>query len=488
MKKKTVFRRIFVNNIIIILISFMVLAISGGLVLAGAIKDDTDANVKESATAISGFLDSGVNPQQIETFPKQVEQFLYGISQSSNKSILLVDPEGKIRTVSVRADSFNEDAKAVPMNEIKKVFEGHEVELEGTLGGVYKKKMLTYGFPYRSKHSGQVVGAIIISVPASTIKDAQAGLFGTMLITIGFVILLACVLSYALSRRISRPIREIGGTVKKFAKGDFSTRVDLNRNQCNITEIENLANTFNDMAFRVEKAEDIRNNFISDVSHELRTPMTTIGGFVDGIMDGTIPPEKQNEYLAIVKDEVSRLSALVNSFLNVTRNENAKKELEITHFDIDEAVRRTIINLEERIIDKEISVDIIFETDPCYVKADKNLIKSVLNNLVENAIKFTDKNGNIRIFVTLHQSEVVVSVYNTGCGISVEDKPFIFERFYKGDKSRSRNQQGTGIGLYLVRDVLLRHGKEIQVNSVEGEFAEFTFSLDKGKEPYITED
>ena len=472
--KKTIFSKVFLNNIIIITISFMVLIVSGGFLISDAIDSDRDATVEETAHAIRGFLGSGIPPER-------VEHFLYGISQSTKNSILLVNKNGEIALASVNDQLYNTDARTVPKEKCAKVMKGETVKVKGNLGGVYKESMITYQFPYKARRSNEVTGAIFISMPESSVQRASTKLFNTLLMAIILVVFLSFALSYALSRRISRPIREINKRVKTFAKGDFSSRVDSSKH-CKITEIQELADTFNDMAFHMEKAEDIRNNFISDVSHELRTPMTTIGGFVDGIMDGTIPPERQNEYLVIVKDEVSRLSSLVNSFLDVTRNENEKKEIELTNFDINEIIRRTVINFEKKIVSKEISVDIIFETDPCYVKADSTLIKSVLNNLIENAIKFTDANGQIRIFVSIHQHEAVISVYNTGCGIGAEDKPFIFERFYKGDKSRSSNQKGTGIGLYIVKDIIGRHGKKISVNSVEGEFAEFTFTLDKGKE------
>ena len=501
MRKRSIFSKIFLNNIIVIIVSFAVLMFSAGWFLSETIKEDRDSNIEESARAIQGFIasvtkqqnrgNSGMGLYGMEEFygvteaedsNRQIEHFLYGISKSSNKNILIVDEEGTICMASVNEQLFNPEQRTVSEEVIEPLFRGLEVELSGTLGDVYNKKMFTRCFPYINRSTNQVTCGIIISVPAAMTDNARASLFGAMLLIIGIVVLFACVLSYAISRRISKPIRGVGRAVKEFADGDFSKRIDTNDRRYNIREIQELANTFNDMAFRVEKAEDIRNNFISDVSHELRTPMTTISGFVDGIMDGTIPHDKQNEYLAIVKDEVSRLSALVNSFLDVTRNEKTKKEPELTHFDINEVIRRTVLNLESEIIRKKINVDIIFETDPCYVKADKNLIKSVLNNLTENAIKFTDVKGQMRIFVSTQQHEVQISVYNVGCGISEDDKPFIFERFYKGDKSRSRNQQGTGIGLYIVKDILGRHGKKIRVNSVEGEFAEFTFTLDKGKE------
>jgi len=473
--RKTVFARIFINNISIIVISFLVLTVSGGWILVNLIDDDRDNSVEESAHAIQGFLESGIPP-------KQVENFLYGISQSSNKSILLIDTEGNIVLASVNEQLYNKDMRVVPMKECTEVLKGNQVKAVGNLGGVYNKRMITYQFPYKKRNSETVLGAIIISLSASKVEEAKTKMFGTMIMTVGVVVALALLLSYALSRRISRPIREIGRSVKRFAKGDLSSRVELLEGEGNIVEIQDLANTFNDMAFHTEKAEEIRNSFISDVSHELRTPMTTIGGFVDGIMDGTVPPEKQNDYLAIVKDEVSRLSSLVNSFLDVTRAENAKSDPEIINFDINAVVRKTVANFEAEIVRKEIFVDLVFDTDPCFVKGDETLIRSVLNNLLENAIKFTDRNGKIKISAIIRQQEVVVSVYNTGCGIAEEDQPFVFERFYKADKSRSLNREGTGIGLCIVKDIIGRHGKNISVRSVEGEFAEFVFSLDKGKD------
>ena len=269
--------------------------------------------------------------------------------------------------------------------------------------------------------------------------------------------------------------------VKKFAKGDFSSRVENGKDEHNITEIGELTDSFNDMAFHLEKAEDIRNNFISDVSHELRTPMTSIGGFVDGILDGTIPEERHIEYLTIVKSEISRLSSLVNSFLDVTRKADGIQKLEMSDFDINEVIRRTLFNFESRICEKQIFVDVIFETDGCPVRADKDAITRVMTNLIENAIKFTNDRGTLRISTAVRQQEVSVLVYNTGCGISEDDRKMIFERFYKADKSRSVNCEGTGIGLYIVKEILNRHGKNISVRSNEGEFAEFVFTLDKGK-------
>ncbi len=472
--KKTVFSRIFFINVIIIIISTLALAVSGYLLISHHVYKERVDTLKDNANAISGFINSGVPSERLENF-------LYGFSRSSNKSILIIDKTGKILMASAMEENFNHNVKYVDKKYYQDVLSGREHIDKGTLGGVYTSEMFTLQLPVVAKPENVVIGAIFISANAPEMFHLQLGLYRTMGIAIIAVLLLSFALSFALSKNISKPIKAIGAAAKNFAKGDFSSRVKIHKNSYNITEIRELTNSFNDMAFNMEKADDIKNNFISDVSHELRTPMTTIGGFVDGILDGTIPEERHKEYLIIVKDEISRLSSLVNSFLDVTRGKDVNKALEFAVFDINEVIRRTLISFENKISSKQINVDVIFESDVCMVNADIDGIRQVLTNLVENAIKFTPDEGTIKITVYTRQQEVFVSIYNSGCGISQDDQKFIFERFYKADKSRSINRQGTGIGLYIVKDILNRHGKDIEVKSIEGEYAEFTFTLSRGR-------
>ncbi|MBQ9757193.1 MAG: HAMP domain-containing histidine kinase [Clostridia bacterium] len=472
--KKTVFFKLFFNNIIIIIISTLILAMSGYVLISHTVYRERVETLKGSATAISGFINSDVAPERLESF-------IYGFSHSTGNSIIIIDNKGKILMVSTVGDFYSDNVAQINMEYCKDVLSGKDHINRGTLGGVYKTEMFTLQMPVVSTRPNKVVGAIFISSPAPKMLRMQLYLYRTLGIAIVCVLLLSLLISYALSKKISKPIKDMGKAAKKFAKGDFSSRVEPGKKGYNITEIEELTKSFNDMAFSLEKAEDIRNNFISDVSHELRTPMTTIGGFVDGILDGTIPPERQNDYLAIVKDEVSRLSALVNSFLDVTRNESGGASLELSNFDVNEIIRRMMVNFESKISEKEIFVDIDFDAEQCLVKADLDAIKRVLTNLIENAIKFTNQKGMIRISVKTKQQNAEISVYNTGCGISEDDKKLIFERFYKVDKSRSLNREGTGIGLYIVKEIINRHGKHIEVRSVENEYAEFVFTLDKGK-------
>lgn len=471
--KKTVFSKIFLNNVIIIVSSMLILAISGFIIITYVEYNARMDTLKDNAKAISRFIDSGVSADRLENL-------LYGFSHSANKNIIIINNAGQIIMESTVDGSYTGEKRIVEKKYCRDVLSGKEHVEKGTLGGIYSFDMYTLQLPILEQRLGRIVGAIFISMPAPEMLELQGRLFGTMSIAFLAVLLMSFLLSYALSKRISKPIKKMGIAVRKFAKGDFSSRVDLEKGN-SITEIEELEAAFNDMAFHLEKAESIRNNFISDVSHELRTPMTTIGGFVDGILDGTVPEEQQEEYLKIVKDEISRLSSLVNSFLDVTRTSKNKQELHVAVFDINETIKRTLFNFENRICEKDIDVEVVFETDACYVRADKDSITRVLTNLIENAIKFTNNGGKLKISTEIRQQEAFVSVYNTGCGISNEDRKLIFERFYKVDKSRSLNRDGTGIGLYIVKDIINRHGKNIIVKSVEGEYAEFVFTLDKGK-------
>ena len=325
---------------------------------------------------------------------------------------------------------------------------GKKISTVGTMGNVFTETMFTLQVPVVGM-AKRVVGAVLISIPIPQRQRMQNELLRITAISALFVIVISFMLSYVLAKLFSIPIMDIRNSAKEFTKGKFDVRVGKRATESNISEIKELANTFNNMAYELEKVDEVRNTFISDVSHELRTPMTTIGGFVNGILDDTIPVEKQKDYLKIVRDEVTRLSRLVNSFLDISRMQADKTKLNKTNFNINETIRLTVIGFEKRIEENNIRLTLNFDTDECYVHADIDSIKRVLTNLLDNAIKFTNLNGEIIICVSEYQHDVYVSIKNTGCGIPDEQQKMIFERLYKVDKSRSINRDGTGIGLYL---------------------------------------
>ena len=216
---------------------------------------------------------------------------------------------------------------------------------------------------------------------------------------------------------------------------------------------------------------------MADVSHELRTPMTTISGFIDGMLDGTIPPEMQKKYLQIVSDEVKRLSRLVSSLLDVAKIQAGQMTYVMHNFDILETAGKNAFTFKDRVDQKNITLTVDMPQEPVYVKGDEDAIYRVIYNLMDNALKFTPEGGEITLGVSKKDGKAVVYVKNTGQGVSKKDAGHIFERFYKTDKSRGENKKGVGIGLYLVKSIVNAHGEDIYLTSKEGEFAQFAFTL-----------
>ena len=241
-------------------------------------------------------------------------------------------------------------------------------------------------------------------------------------------------------------------------------------------ELGKLAMAFNNMASSMTTMESTRRSFIANVSHELKTPMTTIGGFIDGILDGTIPPDRERHYLEIVSAEVKRLSRLVRSMLDVAKIEAGEMKIELAPVDINDVILRTVFTFEQRIEDKHLDIRGL-EADRVMVLADVDLIHQVVYNLIDNAVKFVNDGGYIEFSYDVQDDLTYIGVKNSGAGLSKEEVAHVFDRFYKTDKSRSMDKTGVGLGLSIVRTVINMHSGESIVRSVEGEYCEFQFTL-----------
>ena len=284
---------------------------------------------------------------------------------------------------------------------------------------------------------------------------------------IGFILI------FFISQRFSRPLKKINKAAKTIANGNFGNRVLVKSND----EIGELAQTFNIMAQSLEKIEEMRRSFVANVSHELRTPMTTISGFIEGILDGTIPAEQRYKYLNIALKEARRMSRLVTDLLDLAKIESGENELQMSEFDINELIRVVAIKFEKRIIEKNMHMNINFEGQQCFVIADPDSIERVITNLIDNAVKFSDFGGIIDITIESPNEKVNVSIKDNGVGIEPEELKNIWDRFYKIDKSRSEDKLGTGLGLSIVKNIINKHNEEIWVKSEVGIYTEFTFTL-----------
>lgn len=321
-------------------------------------------------------------------------------------------------------------------------------------------------------HGITAEGVILVHSKLPTMKNTKYAIPRIFLISGGIGSLVAFLLVFILTRRMVKPLTEMRQAARKIASGDFSRRIAIRGDD----EIAELSRSFNYMVDALENLENMRRDFLSNISHELRTPMTTIKGFVDGILDGVIPPENQSTYLSIVRDEVRRMEKLVNDILDLARLQAGDNKLNITSFDINESVRRCVISLQQTFISKNLEFTADFETERLYVKADADAIQRVLLNLIHNAVKFTPEGGKI-IVRTYVKNEVYVEVEDNGPGIPKEELPHVFERFYKADKSRSLDKTGVGLGLAIAKNIILSHHGTIHVESGEGRGAKFIFTL-----------
>ena len=262
------------------------------------------------------------------------------------------------------------------------------------------------------------------------------------------------------------------------AKGDFSHRVSVNYKDRDFTK---FASALNKMADELAIEDDSRKSFVANVSHELKTPMTSISGFIDGILDGTIPPEDEKKYLRIVSSEVQRLSRMVVSMLNLSKIEAGEISINLQRYDIGKQIFETLLSFEKRIDSGNITIEGFEDMGAVYVSADKDLLQQVLYNLLDNAIKFTPDSGTINIRAQNDEEKTTVTIRNSGQGISPEEIDRIFERFYKVDKSRSYDTKGVGLGLYIVKTIINMHDGEISASSELGKYTEFRFSIPQNR-------
>ena len=323
------------------------------------------------------------------------------------------------------------------------------------------------------KVSNKTVGYVVVSSSAEALGLYVLDNLRSYSLAALAVLILAFIALYIMTYQMVRPLRQMAALTRQFSRGDFSGRVKVRGKD----EVAELAQALNGMAVSLSSVEDMRRSFVANVSHDLKTPMTTISGFIDGILDGTVPAEQRGEYLRIVSEETKRLSRLVTAMLDLTRIDSGSLQLHPVEFDLTAMVCATLVSFEPRIEKKHLAVEGLEDCRSQPVCADYDLLQQVMYNLLDNAVKFTEEGGSIRVILSRQENKVICSVRNTGGGIPASEMPHIFERFYKSDRSRGLDKTGTGLGLYIVKTVIDLHGGEITVRSAEGEFCEFTFWL-----------
>ena len=362
--------------------------------------------------------------------------------------------------------------------------DGEAIKNTGDFYGMYRDT----GYPWlnfqkkytiNTEDGFDFVYAISLHAPMPNVQKARDALLRIVLEAGLVATTISIIVGFFFSRRLTKPLRKINEAARLIANGDFSGRIKLSSHD----EIGELAGTFNYMARELENIETTRREFIANVSHELRTPVTSIKGFVEGIIDGTIPVENQARYLAIVKSETDRLNRLVNNLLDIARLESGEYKLNISAFDVVEMTRRCVVGLVSFIESKNLSIDAHFDREQIFAEGDKDSIERVIYNLLHNAIKFSYPDGEIRVAVREERDLLYVSVSDDGVGIADSELAKIWERFYKSDKSRGQDKTGTGLGLSIIRGIIHEHRQKINAYSKLGEGTTFEFTLKKAEAP-----
>ena len=471
MKQRSLFRKYFFASTGLILLTIGFLGVVFLSFASQYFQNDRFSTLHQNAVyALEATEKFCVNVDGTYKVSSALDDVYIPIAKAIDADIFLTNVNGNT-LICTGQETCSHRTRPIPSDILTTV--GEELSYQGItdLGGIYQSKHYTVALPLIVGDQ-QIAGMVFVASDAGDLTDFLKEMLEMFLVSAICVIIIAFAVIYVISSNMVRPLRSMVSATESFARGDFTVRVPVTE----MDEIGKLSMAFNNMATSLAQQDSIRRSFVANVSHELKTPMTTIGGFVDGIMDGTIPPEKQRHYLSIVSSEVKRLSRLVRSMLNIARLESGEMQLQPKDFDINQVVCSTIFTFEQSIEEKQLDIRGL-DADRIMVSADEDLIHQVVYNLVENAVKFVNTGGFIEISYHNEANMTHISVKNSGEGISKEEISKVFERFYKTDRSRSQDKSGVGLGLNIVRSIVKLHGGEVIVRSTEGQFCEFTFTL-----------
>ncbi|HWR60441.1 MAG TPA: HAMP domain-containing sensor histidine kinase [Clostridia bacterium] len=386
-----------------------------------------------------------------------------------NAHIWVVDDGGIIVAVS----GSNEERlleRSIRESDLAILARGDSIEKRGDFEGMLKEPSLSVGYPVFVNN--RFSGAVLVHASLLEIEESFKEMYRLILWAILASVAIAYGILYIQIRRISDPLKEINEAAKVIAGGEFQKRLDINTGD----EIEELGRSFNNMAESLERIEENRRNLIANISHDLRSPMTSIKGFIEGMLDGTIPGEKREHYLNIVLGESNRLITMTNQLLELNKMQQGELEPHEEAFELNETIRRKLIAYENRITEKGLNVTLHIHEEKSYVASDQGLIERVLSNLIDNAVKFTPEGGSIGIKTSGEGRSVNVDITNTGASIGAEELNRVWDRFHKGDASRGLYKGGYGLGLAIVREIISRLGEKISVSSGE-DFVKFSFTI-----------
>lgn len=474
---KSAYSRQFAMVAGMILVSFLVLG-AGFAALSYRYTTIRQMDALEENASFIGEFTATYRGQGMDIRSGGFQAYIFSLAKISKAHVLLCERSGEIvYSADGTGQGELDGLVGQSLNETvtQRVLADGKYSRLGTLGGLYPENRYIAGRPIvlHSMVGDTTLGMVFVSTATDDLTELWRSLSGIFVITAASVFVVAFLLTSWTTRRQTKPLKEMAQTVREYGRGDFDKRMsETDRSD----EMGELARAFNAMAESLAKAESRRSEFVANISHELKTPMTTISGFADGILDGTISPDREAAALQTISSETKRLARLVRRMLDVSRLQSGAGVTAQEQFDIVELTARTLVSLEGKATAKALDVVAELPEEPVKVWGDPDAITQVCYNLMENAIKFAREGGHLWVEIATEGPKALVTIRDEGATIPPEELELIFDRFHKSDKSRSMDRDGVGLGLYIVKTILNEHKENITVQSAEG-LTQFQFTL-----------
>lgn len=461
---KSLFARLVSSYLLVIVVTLLILSLSLSYLFESFYLRTKQSEYLGYARSIAALVTDSITSQRAGA----LEDALTVATGFVSGTVWIVDRDGLILMSSGR-----ENPRSVRLNtsEVSEVLNGNEVAKLGRVAGFFQPMLLVAAPIIYQK---QVIGAVLIHTPLADITSTIHAVRSLMLYAGGLAVILSTVISYYFSHSLARPLRNMNLAASEMAKGRFDQRVPVDGHD----EVKELAETLNVLACELEKSEKKQRQFIADVSHELKTPLTSIRGFVEGILDKVITSEEDvTKYLTIVVDEVKRLTRLVNDLLEMSKLDSGEYRLVLEPVSLPPLIANTVEKVLPQARQQEININVDVPERGFVVIGDKDRIQQILLNLLYNALTHTPHGGEISLSLTESKGYAKTSIRNTGEGIPENELPLIWDRFYKVDKARTRSRGGTGLGLSIVKQLVELQNGKVEASSEKGKGATFSFYL-----------
>ncbi|MCM1123634.1 MAG: ATP-binding protein [Eubacterium sp.] len=466
--RKTLYLKLILAYIIFGLFGFVVVATFVSNMTTDHLKKERADALYREATLIANTYATDLynNEVSLETVKTQLDS----LDTYLNATLWIINPSG--RMILDSSSPLDVENEVVIENFDPTITEGSYYTI-GDFFDAFEEEMLSVFAPITSDY--KVKGYVVIHSSMNNIYREANSLLNISYIMLIILFLLSLIILIFFTEIVYIPIRKITEATEQYASGNMHYEFTVESED----EIGYLAATLSYMASEIARSEDDQKKFVANVSHDFRSPLTSIKGYLEAMIDGTIPPEMYEKYLTILLNETERLSKLTNSLLTLNNLNTKGLMLNKTDFDINRTIRNVAATFEGTCRAKTIAIELVLTGEEMYVVADMDKIQQVLYNLLDNAIKFSHHNSVIKLETSDKHNKVFVSVKDSGIGIPKDDLKLIWDRFYKSDLSRGKDKKGTGLGLSITKEIIRSHGENINVISTEGVGTEFIFSLPK---------